>query len=243
MEMARGFCLCFACYGLHMLPLHPEIIDRQRISNVKIYKRWWRGWGSQVVGLEVTEVLAAADGTRGGFRCVGASLMSWGSWTMRLPMAPFPSVPKNQANKTPDNSCSHTGLSHPVLPCKDVSVFLPLASPSAWKSAGLTACGEENGTCPFLRAGLGCLLYNQLGRGLEMWPQGHPTLLSPFGDQKSLDPLLHLSSQWAFATSPTVPYYSDVDLQGCFCLPGCFGLTTTSEPRSPTFQKADGKFY
>lgn len=62
-----------------MLHLHPEIIDGMCISNVKIYKWRWRGWGSQVVGLEVTEVLAAADGTSGGFGCIGASLMSQAS--------------------------------------------------------------------------------------------------------------------------------------------------------------------
>lgn len=71
METARGFCLCFARYSLHMPHLHPEIIDRLRISNAKIYKQRWQGWGSQVVGLEVTEVLAAADGTSRGFSCVG----------------------------------------------------------------------------------------------------------------------------------------------------------------------------
>lgn len=76
-----------------MLHLHPEIIDRLRVSNVKIYKQRWRGWRSQVVGLQVTEVLAAADGTSRGFSCVRASLMSCKSGQFLNEEASYGSVP------------------------------------------------------------------------------------------------------------------------------------------------------
>lgn len=55
--------------------------------------------------------------------------------------------PKIRLTKHKIPPCSHTGLSQPVLPRKDVSVFLPLASSRAWKSVGLTARGEDSGTC------------------------------------------------------------------------------------------------
>lgn len=123
-----------------------------------------------MVGLQVTEALAAADGTSRGVELRRASLTSCKLGQFLNEEASYGSVSicsqKSGEQNHKITPGLHTGLSQPVLPCKDVSVFPPMASSRAWKSVGLRACGEENGTCLFPQAGLGCSSYNQPGRGL-----------------------------------------------------------------------------
>lgn len=87
--------------------------------------------GSQVVDLQVTEVLMVQMGQAEGLAVQGLTnelqvgpVLHQGGF-LWLCSHLFPKIRLTKHKITP---CSHTGLSQPVLPHKDVRLFLPSAS-------------------------------------------------------------------------------------------------------------------